>query len=53
MAYADVADEQEFPSTGAGLDVLYEVGGAANGGGYYFMPRAAKRGGSIAQGLFD
>lgn len=33
---------RNFPHPGAGLDALYEVGGAANiGGGYYFMPRAA------------
>lgn len=32
---------KNFPTPGAGLDKLYEVGGASNvGGGYYFIPAA-------------
>jgi deferrochelatase/peroxidase EfeB len=35
---------RHFPTIGAGLDALYEAGGAANiGGGYYFLPAAANR----------
>lgn len=32
---------KDFPTPGAGIDKLYEVGGASNvGGGYYFIPSA-------------
>jgi Sigma-70, region 4 len=34
---------KDFPNPGTGRDALYEVGGAANiGGGYFFLPPAAK-----------
>ena len=43
---------KDFPHPGAGLDALYEIGGAANiGGGYYFMPRAAAEGDYIGSAL--
>ena len=44
---------KDFPHPGAGLDSLYEIGGASNvGGGYYFMPRAAAEGDYIGSALF-
>jgi deferrochelatase/peroxidase EfeB len=44
----------DFPTKGAGQDRLYKDGGAANiGGGYYFVPPAAEKGGMIGEGLFE
>lgn len=46
---------RDFPFKGAGLDAIYEIGGAANiGGGYYFMPRApATKDDYLASSLLD
>jgi deferrochelatase/peroxidase EfeB len=45
---------KDFPTEGAGLDALYERGGAANiGGGYYFLPAAPRqKDGFVGAGLF-
>jgi deferrochelatase/peroxidase EfeB len=44
----------DFPQKGAGIDELYESGGAANlTSGYYFMPAAAATGSYIGAGLLD
>jgi len=44
----------DFPHKGAGIDELYESGGAANlSAGYYFMPAAAAAGSYIGAGLLD